>query len=428
MSQPASTYTLRTSLPSGPVWCETSVMPRIALATCFASAAERASLTPPALPRPPACTCAFTTTTGAPSARAACSASAGVVASWPSGTATPYARKSPLAWYSWTFIVASTLELDLGHELADVLDRGVEEPALIGVELDLEHLLDAPGAEHARDADVEPVDAVLALAQARAGEHALLVLQDGLGHLDGARRGRDERGAGLEQVHDLAARVLRALDDGVDALAREQLGDRDPRDRAVAHERHHRVAVAAEDERGHVGDGDAELPGHERAEAGGVQHARHADDPVLREAGDLLERVDHRVERVADHDRRGAGRVLLHAGRHLLHDVQVRAQQVVARHAGLARETGGDDDEVRARDVLVAVRARDARVGAEQRRALRDVERLALRQAFDHVEQDDVAELAVRDELGEDAADVAAADQRDLAPGHAGGLRDAPAF
>ena len=72
-------------------------MPRISLATCFASAAERASLTPPALPRPPACTCAFTTTTGAARPRAACAASAGVLARRPSGTATPKERNSALA-------------------------------------------------------------------------------------------------------------------------------------------------------------------------------------------------------------------------------------------------------------------------------------------------------------------------------------------
>ena len=37
-------------------------MPRIFVAISFASAGVLASFTPPALPRPPACTCAFTTT------------------------------------------------------------------------------------------------------------------------------------------------------------------------------------------------------------------------------------------------------------------------------------------------------------------------------------------------------------------------------
>ena len=57
-----------------------------------------------------------------------------------------------------------------------------------GVELELDDPLDAARAEHARHADVEALHAVLALAEARAGEHALLVLQDRLGHLDRATR------------------------------------------------------------------------------------------------------------------------------------------------------------------------------------------------------------------------------------------------
>ena len=62
----------------------------------------------------------------------------------------------------------------------------------------------------------------------------------------------------------------------------------------------------------------------------------------------------------------------------------------------------------------VVVRARDLRVGAGQRRPLREVERLALRQALDDVEEHDVAELAIGERLGEHAADVAAADESDL--------------
>src|SRR5438128_203472 len=59
-------------------------MCRIALAASRASAGVFATLMPPALPRPPACTCAFTTTVP-PNARAAASASSGVVAMRPSG-------------------------------------------------------------------------------------------------------------------------------------------------------------------------------------------------------------------------------------------------------------------------------------------------------------------------------------------------------
>ncbi len=61
--------------------------------------ASAASLTPPALPRPPVSTWALTTT-GPPSSSAAARASAGVVASLPSETGIPTRRNSSLPWYS----------------------------------------------------------------------------------------------------------------------------------------------------------------------------------------------------------------------------------------------------------------------------------------------------------------------------------------
>ena len=45
---------------------------------------------------------------------------------------------------------------------------------------------------------------------------------------------------------------------------------------------------------------------------------------------------------------------------------------------------------------------------------LGDVERLALRHALGDVEEDDVAEFLQADEMGERAADLAGADERDL--------------
>src|SRR6516165_11049885 len=67
---------------------------------------SRASFTPPALPRPPACTWAFTTHTLPPSARAASTASSAVVTTLPAGTGMPWLRKTSFAWYSCRFIVS----------------------------------------------------------------------------------------------------------------------------------------------------------------------------------------------------------------------------------------------------------------------------------------------------------------------------------
>src|SRR5687767_9809262 len=81
-------------------------MPRMADAFSRASAASLASFTPPALPRPPACTCAFTTTCF-PIRAAICCTSSGVVATSPGGIGTPRARRISFAWYSWMFTDAS---------------------------------------------------------------------------------------------------------------------------------------------------------------------------------------------------------------------------------------------------------------------------------------------------------------------------------
>ena len=93
-----------------------------------------------------------------------------------------------------------------------------------------------------------------------------------------------------------------------------------------------------------------------------------------------------------------------------LHHLEVDADQVVAAHARLARDTGGDDDHVGAGDVGIIVRPGDPGVEALDRAALRNVERLALRHAFDHVEQDDVAKLFGR-RLGKGARRVTGADE-----------------
>jgi hypothetical protein len=55
---------------------------------------------------------------------------------------------------------------------------------------------------------------------------------------------------------------------------------------------------------------------------------------------------------------------------------------------------------------------------------LGDVERLALRNAFRDVEHHDVAELFETDEMGQRAADLAGANQRNLVTRHDGKTLD----
>ena len=99
-------------------------------------------------------------------------------------------------------------------------------------------------------------------------------------------------------------------------------------------------------------------------------------------------------------------------------DLGVDADQVVAAHAGLARYAGGDDHDIGALDLGVVVGAADRGVVTLDRAALDDVERFALRNALDDIEQHDVAQLFDAGEQCQGPADLAGADKGDLVACH----------
>ena len=132
----------------------------------------------------------------------------------------------------------------------------------------------------------------------------------------------------------------------------------------------------------------------------------------------LLQRPDHGVERIGDADDEGVGRVFFDAGADLLHHLEVDAEQVVAAHARLARNAGGDDAHRGALDPFVGIGTAEAGIEALDRRRLNEVERLALRHPLHDVEEDDVAELLEADQMSESAADLARANQRNLVSRH----------
>ena len=138
----------------------------------------------------------------------------------------------------------------------------------------------------------------------------------------------------------------------------------------------------------------------------------------LRQAARFLQRPHHGVERVGDADDERIGRVGLDALADLLHDLEIDAEQVVAAHARLARHAGRDDDDVRARDVGVGVRALDRRIETLDGARLHQVEALAGRHTLGHVKQGYVAKLLEPDEMGQRTADHASADQRDFGARH----------
>ena len=298
-----------------------------------------------------------------------------------------------------------------------------EHRLFVGGELDLDHPFDAARADDAGHADVEAVDPVFTAQIGGAGKHPALVLQIGFGHLNGGTGGRIEGRAGFQQRHDLAATHAGALNDGVEAfLGRpahaHQIGKRNAGDGGIADQGHHGVAVAAKHEGGDVLDRNLEFLGQEIAEAGRIQNTRHADDAVVRKPARIAEHHDHGVERIGDADDESAGAVGFYPGADRLHDLGVDADQVVAAHARPAGDAGGDDDHVGALDGAITPRPPDAGVKPFDRGRFGDVERFALRNAADDIEQHDIAQFLQSGQMGQCAADVTGANKRDLVAGH----------
>ena len=181
-------------------------------------------------------------------------------------------------------------------------------------------------------------------------------------------------------------------------------------------DRHHLVAVAAEDGRLHVLHGRARLPGDERLETRRVEDPGLAEDALLGKAGDVLGDVTHRVQRVRDDDQGRVGRLGDRSLGDGADDLLVRRHEVVPAHVAGARDSGGDDDDVRARCGVVARRAGHVRLVAEHCARLVDVERLALWQALLDVDEHDIAVVAPRELLRARCADVPGPDDRHLAP------------
>ena len=269
-------------------------------------------------------------------------------------------------------------------------------------------LLESARSELAGYADEQIAHAVLALEIDRARNDLLLVQEDRFDHLDDRRSRRIPR-ARAHELRNLGAPVRRARHDRVDCRLVHQVGDRDAGDSRVTRQRHHRVAVAAEDEGMDVVDRHVELFRDERPHARRVQRARHADDALARKLRQLVDRLRHRVERIADGDDDAVGRVLYDLLGDLLHDLVVHVQQIVAAHARLARHPRRDDDDVRVGALGVIAGAEHAGIGSPDRARLEHVERDAGRLLIRDIDHHDVGELLVGDAARHGRADVSGA-------------------
>src|SRR5512139_3673247 len=312
---------------------------------CFAysraSAGVFANFTPPPLPRPPAWIWAFTTT-AVPNSSAMISASAGVSATFPFGTATPYLDRTALAWYSWIFISsgssrlvcdrsdsrrATASESEPVDRLAKLLDRRrrpLQRLGLVRGQLELDDLLHPVGAELGGQADEEAVaPVVLSARQDSAGKDHLLVEHDRFAHLDGRGRWGVEGGPRLQQGDDLRPPLRRPLEDLRQPVPGDEVLHRDAGHGGVLGGRDHRVAVTAQDEGRHVAHGNAQLHGDEGAETGGVEDPRHAHHLVRRKLAVLVRHVGHGVEGIRHDDEQRPGRLSDRLEGHVLHDPRV---------------------------------------------------------------------------------------------------------
>ena len=164
--------------------------------------------------------------------------------------------------------------------------------------------------------------------------------------------------------------------------------------------------MTAEDESSDIFDADFELVGDEGAEAGGVENAGHADYAFAGEAAQFVCGLGHGIERIGDDDQDAIRRVLNDFADDVFHDFVVGVQQVIAAHAGLARNSGGDDNDVGIRGVRIIIGADDVRIALLDGHGFEQVEAFALRHAFDDVDEDDVGEFFRSDPVSGGRANI----------------------
>ena len=250
-----------------------------------------------------------------------------------------------------------------------------------------------------------------------------MVFQIGFGHFDCRCRRRVERRTGFQQANDFGTAITGPLNDRVQLILCgpahfHQIRQWDTRNGGIARQRHHCIAVAAQNEGSDVFHGDVEFSREEVTEACRIKHTGHAANLVVRQTGEFAQRPNHRVQRVGDADNECVWRVGSNAFANGFHDLQVDSQQVITAHTGLTRNTGSHDAYVCASDFRVVVRAGHGRVEFGGWARFCDIEGLTLRDTFGDVEQDNVAQFLDCCEMGKRAPDLPCADKRDLGSGH----------
>src|SRR5215213_10574346 len=113
----------------------------------------------------------------------------------------------------------------------------------------LDDALEAASPQFAGNSTEHIAETELALKPGRAGENAFLVQSNRFDHLHRSGTRGIVRRSGLEKTHDLGAAVAGPVDDRVQLLLVDDLGDRDARHRGIRDQRHHGIAVSTEHHR-----------------------------------------------------------------------------------------------------------------------------------------------------------------------------------
>ena len=176
--------------------------------------------------------------------------------------------------------------------------------------------------------------------------------------------------------------------------------------------------MPAQNKCGYVFDRHVKFISEEVTEASAVQNASHADDFVMRQARKFAQGPDHRVQRIGDADHKRIGAIGFDAFANGLHHFEVDADEVIAAHPRLARNTGGNDHNIAACDIGVIIGALKVAVKAINGGSLRQIERLTSGHSLGDIEQDNIAHLFHRSEVSQSAADHASANEGNFVTSH----------
>ena len=158
--------------------------------------------------------------------------------------------------------------------------------------------------------------------------------------------------------------------------------------------------MSAEHEGSHVFHADLQFLGNEGAEAGGIEHAGHANHAIAGELADLVGDLRHGIERVGNHNQDAVGRVDDHVLDNFANDFGIGIEQVITAHSRLAGDSRGNHYDVRVSGVFVIVGAEHVRIALLDGHGFEQIQSLALRHAFYDIDQDNIGKFLGGDPMG----------------------------